>query len=188
MFHRYVYVHLLFSVVLLLFLDGCGSRGLPVSDAPKGTIYCYPRVGVEVKSDFVINRKDDGETQRYYRKKTISLLQRSGYFLGVSDQKREYMILVDYRQYQHHFFSSLLEEALTGWIPFSNLKKEVTYVLVIKIEKNGKAMERYRYEKSFKDTRGAIIRLGEKFFDASMKIFLEKIAAGSRMKRIGILE
>ena len=181
-------VSLISSVVLaLVILAGCMPRGVPVPNAPKGSLYFFPKVGVVVKSDFAINQTDDTETQAQYQKKAIVLLKKSGYFLDVGEQKRNTMILITYHQYQLHFFQSLLEEALVGWIPFSNVKKEVAYILTIKVQQNGKTIEQYRYEKNFEETRRRIITLGDRFFEASMKRFLKKLAIQSKMKKIEIV-
>ncbi len=172
----------------LFVLMGCGNRGVPVPNAKKDTIYFFPKTSVKINTDFRFDEKSNETTKKYFTAQSVKILKDSGYFIDISEQNKKYSIIIDYDQYQPHFFKDTFNAIFSAVAVFVSPEFEVVYLLKIKIVHAKKVIEKYEYQDRLKDTRSGIVSKNKSFFKASMKKFLQELGSKSKMEKIEVKE
>jgi len=172
--------------VLLLFMSGCGKQsGLPMTTPEKDVHYYFPKVSIAMKENFYEVCKSS-ENRGWYKKRLLDEMQKSTYFLDVSQKKQAYHIAVTYNQYTYTSWGSKVVSWFTPTILFGGLDLDIAYELRIRITHRGKEVEKYLYEEEYVSKACDVHKEGKKFFEKSIRQFLKTLPYKSKMKRIRV--
>ena len=172
--------------VLLLFVSGCAKQsGLPMVSSEKGVHYYFPKVSIAMKANFYEACKLS-ENRGWYKKRLFDEMQKSTYFLEVSQKKQAYHMSVTYNQYTHTSWASKVVSWLTPAVLFGGLDLDISYELRIRIIHHGKEIEKYLYEEEYVSEACDVHKEGKSFFEKSIRQFLKTLPYKSKMKRIRV--
>jgi len=173
-------------VVSLMFLIGCGKQsGLPVESSMQGVHYYFPKVSIVMKTEFT-EKCQFSENSGWYKKKLLSDMKESTYFLEVSQKKQPYQISVTYTQYTYTSWGSKVVSWFTPSAVFGGIDLDIGYELVIRITHHGREIEKYIYKEDYVSKTCDVHTEGKRFFEKSINNFLKNLPYKSKMKKIKV--